>query len=46
MNLHTSYEFPAKPAEFLDRGAHMASRVAGLAAFGLCILSLLYVIAF
>ncbi|HEX7822616.1 MAG TPA: hypothetical protein VF463_18590 [Sphingobium sp.] len=46
MNIQTSQNYPARPAQFLDRSAELASRAGGLAAFGFCILSLLYLVAF
>ncbi len=46
MNIQTPYELPTRPADVLHRGAEMASRAAGLAAFGICLITLLYMVAF
>jgi hypothetical protein len=46
MNVQTSNEYPTRPIELLNRSAEAASRVAGLAAFGLCLGALLYFLLF
>lgn len=46
MNIQTSREVPVKISDVLDRGTEIASRACGLAAFGICIISLAYLIAF
>ncbi|MCE7798810.1 hypothetical protein LWE61_19975 [Sphingobium sufflavum] len=46
MNIRTFHEYPPRPAGFIDRGAEMASRAAGLGTFALCVIGLLYLIVF
>lgn len=45
MNIQTSNEYPTRPAEFINRGAEIASRLGGVVAFGVCLLGLLYLVA-
>ncbi|HEX7856656.1 MAG TPA: hypothetical protein VF503_23505 [Sphingobium sp.] len=46
MNIQTSGEFPTKPAQYIDRGAEMVSRLSGIVAFGMAIAALFYLAAF
>lgn len=46
MNIQTSGDYPTRPAEFIDRGAEVVSRAAGLAAFAVTVFALLYLAAF
>lgn len=46
MNIQTSRDYPTKPADYIDRGAEIVSRFAGVVAFGVAIWAVLYVAAF
>ena len=46
MNIQTSGEFPTRPAQYIDRGAEMVSRLGGVVAFGVAIVALFYLAAF
>jgi hypothetical protein len=45
MNIQTSRDYPTKPADFIDRGAEMMSRIVGVVAFAVAIFALLYMLA-
>jgi hypothetical protein len=45
MNIHIYDGYPTRPVEALSRGAEIASRFGGIAAFSLCLLGLVYAVA-
>lgn len=45
MNIQTSRDYPTRPAEFIDRGAEMVSRLGGVVAFVVALFALLYLMA-
>ncbi|MET0240333.1 MAG: hypothetical protein ABW184_10610 [Sphingobium sp.] len=42
MNAQMFQEYPTRPANYINRGAEIASRLGGVAAFGLCLIGLGY----
>jgi hypothetical protein len=45
MNMQTSRDYPTRPANLIDRGAEMLSRIAGIVAFVVAIFALFYLLA-